>query len=331
MPISGAKFTNQIAMCMQLLECGYIPDIILASSGGCITSMILLVCDIASIKCTKTYQIFLSKLNSVLKELDNSWYLTPWSQIPVLNTIYGIGCGSLFDRGRGESFMSKYPINISRQPETWIGTHSVSDGQSQIFCTKTRKDSAIRIKGAKYMDCDLDYITKASIASCAVPKIVPPMTIDGVDYIDGGVSHASPLGPCMPAFEAGQVSFHIVYISPVRYSIKEDPQTAEIEDDDVWNQIRSSTAGMVTGLHLPDRNNGIRAVGENPTQKNGIGKKGLFKALKKQKQSIRSFIELAPLEAEHLNFLTMSKGEAYESVYESYKNGFSVRHWFIAS
>lgn len=331
MPISGSRFANQIALCKHLIEVGYIPDIILGTSGGCISGMILIICGISSIKCQKSYDVFCVKLNQVLKELDSTWYLTPWSDYSLCNTIIGIKEGSLFNRGHGENLAKHLNIDLQGQPEMWIGTRCRNTAQSQVFCTRSMENSKIRMKGAIYMNNDVQLTTKAAIASCAVPTLVPGIDIEGKTYCDGGVSYASPLGPCSPAFNKGQVSYHVVYISPVRYNSKDDPIASEIENDDTWNKLKSSTAGMVTGLHLPDRNNGIRMVGPNAIKKTGRGKKFLIEALAIQAQSLKSFIELAPIIESHINFLTMKKGDVLETVNEAYKSDYSVRHWYIKS
>ena len=329
MPISGSKFPNQIAITKHLVGCGYMPDLIMGSSGGCIAGMLMITADIGSVKCSSTYQKYCSRLDDMLKELDKSWYMSPWSNNPILNTAIGLGNGSLYNKGNGESFMTKYKVDLDKQPEMWMGTRSFTEACSQVFCTRSKDDSLIALKGAKYMNSSISYAIKASMASCSVPGIVPMVDIHNNKYIDGGVSHASPLGPCMCAFDDNQISFHIVYICSIRYSSKEDPLTSEIEDDDIWNRFASSTAGMVTGLHIPDRNNGIRAVGPDAKKKHGIGRAGLIKALARQKRSHRSFIELCPLQAEQTNFVTMKKGDAKISVDASYESGFSVRHWYV--
>jgi predicted acylesterase/phospholipase RssA len=329
MPISGSRFANQIALAKHLIELGYQPDIIMGTSGGCITGMVLIICGISSVKCQDSYDIFCHKLNQVLKELDNTWYLSPWSSYSVINTVIGIKEGSLFNRGNGENFAKQLDIDLEGQPEMWIGTRCKNTAQSQVFCTKSKKNSKIRMNGAIYMDGDVKLTTKATVASCAVPTIVPGIEINGLTYSDGGVIHASPLGPCTPAYAKGQISYHIVYISPVRYNSKDDPISDEIEDDDIWNKLKSSTTGMVTGLHLPDRNNGIRMVGPDAIKKVGRGRIFLKKALDLQLICKRSFIEVAPINGSHINFLTMKKGDVLTSVNNAYDAGFSVRHWYL--
>ncbi len=41
---------------------------------------------------------------------------------------------------------------------------------------------------------DAGPITEAVVASCAVPGLFPPVTIDGLHYLDGGLVHSIPVG-----------------------------------------------------------------------------------------------------------------------------------------
>lgn len=331
MPISGARFCNQIGIVKHLLGCEYKMDRIMGTSGGAVTAMLLLMADVASIVDKDTYIAFCCRLNTILMDIDSSWYMShhvSWST--VLNNIVGMSRGSLYGRGTGEMFVGALEGDISKQPETWIGTFCRETAKPQLWCTKSRREADIRVCGSIYMNNNIKLTTKVAMASCAVPTFVPPVAIGNRTYIDGGVGHASPLGQCMEAFEKGIASFHVVYISPARYSSSLDPKTDELEDDDIPNLVKSSIAGMVTGIHIPDRNNGIRFV-TNTGQYNktvGIGRKALKAALDKEPSCNKSFIELAPLQEIHLDFLGIRKGDVHKSVKKSYETGFSVRHWY---
>lgn len=329
MPASGPKFCNQIAIVKHLLGCGYKPGRILGTSGGAVTAVSLIISDVQSVKCETTYKEFCCRLNTVLDTVDSSWYMTPWvSGASILNTCVGMFKGSLFDRGCGQSLVDDFNVDISKQPETWLGTHCKNKAKSQVWCTKPQNDATIRPHGARYLDNDMGCVTRVCIASCAVPTIVPPVDIDGELHCDGGVSYASPLGPCMSAFEECQSSYHIVYISPVRYSSQLDPHTEELEDDDIPNMFKSSVAGMVTQIHVPDRNNGLRFVGPNHTKTFGIGRKALSSALKRSETCQRSFIELAPIDEVYVDFLTLESGDVSKTVEKAYHKGFTVRQWY---
>lgn len=330
LPISGAKFPNQIWLALKLLALGYKPDRILGTSGGCITGTILLLADVQSVCCAETYREFVRRVDVIIGELDSSWYLKPWSSNILVDRAMGMSNCAMFNRGNGEELVAAIPIDLDSQPEMWIGTKNRTKNIHQLFCTRSRESAEIQVPGAIYAAGDVKLITKAAIASCSVPTIVPNIAIGNDSYCDGGISHASPLGPLACAYNDGQVSYHVVYISPVRYNKKDDPHTQEIEDDDVWNRMASSMAGMVGGLHIPDRNNGIRMVGPNAQKAVGHGKAGLSRALKRQQTSLRSFIEITPITPLHCNFTNMKKGDVLRTVRKARCcDDFVVRHWYV--
>lgn len=330
MPVSGAKFCNQIAIAKHLLGCGYRIGRIMGTSGGAVTATLLLLADVNSVHDETSYLDFCVRLNAILETVDSTWYMDPWMEnASILNTAYGLCKGSLFGRGTGEMFVGSLNIDISGQPETWIGTHCKDTGKSQVWCTKPQNEATIHPDGARYINNDLPTLTRCTMASCALPTIVPSVEIQGERHSDGGTSYASPLGPCMSAFESSSSSYHVVYISPVRYSSCLDPHTEELEDDDIPNMFKSAVAGMVTQLHIPDRNNGLRFVGPNYTKTFGIGRKALTAALERSETSERSFIELAPIEEVYSDFLSLKKGDASIAVRKAYHKGFTVRQWYI--
>ena len=234
----------------------------------------------------------------------------------------------MFARGTGAEIIKQYSFDFSKQPELWLGTHCKSTAKQQLFCTRNKSNAKILIREAKYLDENIDKIVQVVIASSAVPTIVSPNCIDGQDLCDGGVSFASPLGPCSKIFSEGHLSYHIVYVSPTRYSNKSDPQDCEIEEDDIVNKMKSSTAGMLTDIHIADRNNGIRNVGPDAIKESGKGLDSLKRALHVQTKAKRSFIEITPSHCVHVNFIAMNKGDVYDAVNEAYHSDLIVRHWY---
>lgn len=323
---------NQIDLSLKLISLGYKPSIILGSSGGCITGVLLLICGVSSVKCRRTYHEFRARVEEVLSHLDSTWYCRPWSSSMLTSRVIGMRQGYAYDRGDGEALVSGIDIDLDSQPEMWIGTHSRTRGKQQLFCTRAKGDSLITIPGAIYASGDVGIITKASVASSAVPTIVPGVNIGDDLLCDGGISAASPLTPCMKAYAEEQISYHVVYISPIRYNSNDDPTPEEIENHDTLNKIRSSMAGMLRDIHIADRNNGIRMVGLNAKKTTGRGRECLQRALSMHYRAERSFIELTPLEPIHTNFLEMKKGDALRDVQRArHRDTFIVRHWYVCS
>ena len=343
MPISGGHFTNQVAICLHLIECGYKPDIIMGTSGGCIAGVLLLACDIASVHDEITLQKFKKKLDEYMYQLSGDKYCKSWLDI-LPSALKGLGNFSLFDRGSGVDFVDLGKIDLENQPELWIGTHCKNNHQSVIFCTKSEEkcllNSSYASKNSKFIHINnnSDLLIKVCTASSAVPTLVPAVEICHEYYIDGGMSYASPFGSCMEAFDKGntcdRLSYHIIYISPVRYHKKDEPENDEFEDDDLWARMSASTTGIITGLHIADRNNGIRLVYNDYCKgdlniERGRGVDALRKALKIQSCVSRSFIEIAPLNNHKVNFFYMQCGEALNVMKRSYDMGFVVNHWYV--
>lgn len=336
MPISGSKICAEIGALIWLVRCGYVPDVILASSGGCITGIMALAAGISQVKCDASRRQFEAKLQHFTKQFSTENYCKPWIHCAPLNTFKGIGMGSLFNHGTGADFVDASTVDLRNEPELWIGTTEYAVKQCQLFCTKTREEACLKFEKAIYLDENVEEILAATIASSAIQTIVPTVRIRGKFYQDGGHSRASPLGPFIEAHQEHNISYHVVYVSPVRYNKKDDPHEKELEDDDIWNQLRAGTGSLLNGWHVPDRNNGMRmvfrAASERPDSRvwkqKGVGIEALKECLEKQESTYASFIEIAPLEACCVRFLFMQKGDMHKGVCDVLKNGFSVRHWY---
>ena len=336
MPVSGNRVINQVYLSNEAVRLQCVPARILATSGGTIAAAIMLICDVASVHNRETYLAYRAKIRKFLADLDSSWYCAPSSSWQVISTLKAMSStGSLYLRGNGAEIIKSYNVDITGQPEVVMGTHNSDLSCHQLWCMHSWSQSTVRIPGAKYLDGDMDLIAEAATASCSVPTLVPPVTIDAHRYDDGGVEHASPLGDCMHLFETalgcGTLPYKIIYICPSRYSTNEDPLTEEIEDDDIKNKMKASFAGMVTKIHIPDRNNGIRAVGtEGVVKEKGRGYRALIRALDIQADPLvrRSFIELTASEPVYVNFVDMQRGDALDAL-DACRPNYHVRHWYL--
>lgn len=336
LPISGGKLVTQIAAGILLGRIGYKPDIVLGSSGGCITYELFLAADIDSVKCERTRQQFEERLGTYLKKFKTEHYCVRRSPIAPINTLMGIPYASTFAIGYGPTFINPDEVDLARQPELWIGTTRHRDNTPQLFCSKSYHTAKLKMNDAIYLNHDMRRVLLAGQASASLPTIVPPTIIDGVAYRDGGLSRASPLGPFIQHHLERKVSYHVIYISPARYSKSDDPHEAELEDDDIWNCVRMHSHGLINGWHVPDRNNGIRVVIDNAEKEGcrykkvvGKGADFLRRCVEQQRTARCSFIEIAPLQHNMVQFLSMQEGDLFKSVCKSLENGFSIRHWYF--
>lgn len=334
MPVSGNKFVNEAKLAEVLVRFGCKFERILSTSGGSIVAIMLAASDVSSVCDLRTYNIFRRKYLEILADLDSNWYCKWKTSSPMLNTLLFIQTGAWFDRGDGEERISKYDIRAKDQPEIWMGTQNARTHKHQIWCTKSAEEASINPSGAKYLNGDVERITKATIASCSVPTFVPCMMIDGDPYWDGGMSHASPLGDFLPLFRTamsnGSLTYHVIYISPARFSCSEkDLNGGELENDDAWEKMRESVAGMVTTTHVADRDNGIRVIGENAKTEIGFGERDLWSALCKQQFCKYSSIELSFASPVYINFVNMRKGDVLNKFHSLDSVQYRVRHDYV--
>jgi NTE family protein len=61
-----------------------------------------------------------------------------------------------------------------------------------------------------------DYAVRIVLSSTAMPGLFPPVSMDGVTYVDGGVLENTPL---KPAIRAGAHTLHVIYLDPAVSSI----------------------------------------------------------------------------------------------------------------
>lgn len=68
--------------------------------------------------------------------------------------------------------------------------------------------------------------TDAILASAALPGIFPPVTIDGVPYVDGGVLLNTPL---KPAIDDGATTVHAIFLDPLVRDIPLNPLPSSLD------------------------------------------------------------------------------------------------------
>lgn len=255
LPVSGNGFISQLSI-LSLL--GKDRGIILASSGGNLSCFIALACD---------YNPY--GMERILRYMDSSLYLKSWwpGVFSWLPSIYpGFFRGSFYDSGDGvNQFFRKIfsPKTISSQ-EIWIGTTDCSTGRSQLFCNLSEGSSKLKTKyfrreeyntqPLKYLNCDIDAIATISLASSAIPGIVPRVRFGDNCYIDGGSTFSSPLPAFTPVLRRYK-ELHIDYINSFDVEAPIDIGLANMS-----TLIRTITSEMIHSMILNDRAAGISLI-----------------------------------------------------------------------
>jgi predicted acylesterase/phospholipase RssA len=181
----------------------YIPDICLGASGGNVSAYIGLSGNWSEGGIKRVVQTLNSKMFS------QTWWPGPMAFLPTW--ILGIFEGALFKPGYGPSKLFKAFSDSSsiQDVELWTGTFNKTQKRSQFFCNKKKDDCYItetyntftfKTMPLTYMNGDIDYISKVSVASASVPVLFKPVALqnaEGVEeeFIDGGITYPSPLTP----------------------------------------------------------------------------------------------------------------------------------------
>jgi predicted acylesterase/phospholipase RssA len=216
-PVSGGGFVVQLAIMQHLCEMNYIPDVVLASSGGNVAAYIAAAADWKA-----------AAIERFASGLKSNMFLSPWNSVSSVSSIVGYFKGDMYNKGDGVvEFMKTLftPKSITKY-EIWTGTYNRNKKKARVFCNKDERSCLLNISSTDcgllqlmppiYANGNIELIAEFSIASASIPTIVPPQIIDGDEYIDGGVVAVSPLVYMKSAIleAVGNDGLHMVYVSP---------------------------------------------------------------------------------------------------------------------
>ena len=200
-PVSGGAFPIQLGL---LAECGVVgnrPDIILGSSGGNVASYIGLAANwkadaIPSMATKINSSMFVQSWWPKGLRFLPSWWIGVW-----MGSVYASGSGSL------DLFKTAFAEANITGTEVWTGTMNRETGKGQLFCNRSEAESQIKRKEddllssfrmrdcmpLTYLDGNLESIASITMASAAIPVLVPEQQVLGARYVDGGTLFSSPL------------------------------------------------------------------------------------------------------------------------------------------
>lgn len=216
MPISGGAFVNQLAGVINLTEIGYRPDCIFASSGGNVAAYISVAAE-----------WHWASIERITREVNNKMFARPWNSLTPIAFIQAYNKGYMYNSGTGvDEFYNFHftPTSIT-SCEIWTGTQEVESQRAAIFCNRaytclnfTDYDNKLyNVCRPIYCNGDITMLAKVSVASASIPSIVPPVTINGNNYVDGGVCSGSPMTSLYPTVIKTCSNIqpcHITYITP---------------------------------------------------------------------------------------------------------------------
>lgn len=334
LPVSGGAFVSQLAAIQHLSINNIKPDIFLASSGGNLASYIAACSD----NDPNMIEFTASKLSS-------SIFLTQWSYSKLLSSIIGYFQGSLNSSGEGAyKFLTECFVNKEKleKYEIWTGVYNTDKKKGQYFCNKDKSilDTSIinlnlyRILPFQFCNCVLKDISDVSLASASIPAIVPAVLINGDNYVDGGVSKASPLSIMTDSIFllAEDNPIHMFYINPIDV----DNICVESNNNNMLDAWKDSTDDMVESNTISDRYSCVSLL-EKIALKKGRdiffteGEINNLQEIKEiQKKALYSVLELYPSKYQELIITNFNGEDVVTNIREAFKN-IKYRFWYIIS
>ena len=192
-PISGGCFPVQIASCMRLCDEGtYKPDVVFASSGGNICTLLMEATGWTSDR------VFLMS-----EYINGNMFARRWS-VPILDRVYGMWKGSVMTSGEGvRQYIAGILDEKLLKTEVWLGVYNEKTRKPIAVCTQFPGNTIMtlddmdklcgQMEDPIYCCRDVGKVTDYAIASCSIPGYVPSVEVGGLRLADGGCVAASPM------------------------------------------------------------------------------------------------------------------------------------------
>jgi hypothetical protein len=334
LPVSGGGFVSQLAIIQHLCEIKFLPNIILASSGGNVAAYIAAA---ANWKW--------AAIERIARELSQDLFLCPWTQISSLSLIIGYFKGNIHNKGSGiHDFVNKHftKENIKKY-EIWTGTYNKTRQKARLFCNLNDKDSILDVSCIDheltqsmeplFADGDMSIIGDAGVASASIPSIVPSQKIFDEEYIDGGVASASPLSimqePILKYVNDNKESLHILYINSVDLS---NPNIKPIHNIlDTWKQTANDLIRSQTVIDRLSCYELLRCHSNKINKTEFVCSHAVLLKIKKIQSKVKyTMIEFYPTTHVEINLTKFNGNDVVNSIRESYQKC-RCRFWWISS
>jgi hypothetical protein len=255
--------------------------------------------------------------------------------------VVGFFLGSMYDHSKDtiNVFKTYFSPGDITQTEVWVGAINEKTGASGLFCNMSHADAIIKgeyfnpkmykSEPLRYLNGDIEKITKSSVASSSIPVIVKSQRIGDSCYIDGGAKFASPLTPFQDEIrhisEVGD-GVHIIYVNG--YDVEKD-----VEDNSLITIVdkgMSATKHMIRGFIIHDRAVAYECLKCNcDTKINFVNVKAcefsqVYKLLPLTSSSLLEMYPTNDLTIEYTNF----EGDQLLSLVNHVKNKYACRLWW---
>jgi Patatin-like phospholipase len=320
LPVSGGRMFGQLGALQRLTDVGYVPDIILSSSGGNFAAYIAMAA-----------QWQFHAISRITSMLTPSLFLTPWINIGFLDSIVGFFSGFIYNKGKGtyELMQTIFTEETIKSCEIWTGFYNCKNQRTRFGCNKKKTllnpsyiDRGLSQIMKIYYPKTIREITDLCIASASIPAIVPPQLIEGDYYEDGGISSASPLTFMKePIRRLGQ-RLHLTYINTFNFSEPNIEETINVVDS-----LKNATSALIRSSTLTDLLSGqdvLLFYSNNTSHIESITfpcttfNLDIIKRVKKVLD--RSFLEIYPNWDMDIDITSFTPTQTLETLDESYHN-----------
>jgi predicted acylesterase/phospholipase RssA len=331
LPVSGGRFPVQLVFLRKLIEYKYRPDLILATSGGNICSYIAL----ASNFDLRSFQV-------LIEAIDSEFLIKERSSFGILSRLIGFFKGSLYLASEKTlEFLKKIFLEIKdpkeiKNFEIWSGVYNIKKQKSQFFCNRNREESILSslfpsnftkiypVLDPKYLDGDLERISKTIISSAALPGYIEKQEIDEQEYLDGGVSCASPLTYLFDLLEENFKELEIVYLN----SLDNHKENNVFTKSNIIENWKQAADDLMRSMIAIDKSQALRMFKKKSKLViKEFSHQELPEALKLSSSQERSFLEIYPLAYKELQIGKFSNEEIIESIKKTEEN-FMIRMIF---
>lgn len=275
MPISGGGFPVQLAEVSLLYDAykinnpmftgekDYTPDLVYGASGGNVAAYVSMGGD-------WYYQGILRMVENInSKMFIKSWWPDDLDFMPTW--VLSIFTGTVFRAGYGpEQLLTQAFKNPYRIQSTEILTLTFNQTRyvPQLFSNRSSENSHIPelstidkelydLPAIKYLNGDIDELSRVCMASAAIPIITQPQVIQDNRFDDGGLSAASPLSLLLEE-TVGVISdkkLHLIYFAS--YDMDEEDKS---KFKKYGNGARATLSCMVHSRTLQDRANAVQLL-----------------------------------------------------------------------
>lgn len=210
LPISGGAFPVQLGLLSILFDVykinkptftgsrNYSPDLILGASGGNVSGYIGMAGD-----------WYYEGICRIVENIDSNMFIRSWwpDDLDFIPTWFlTIFTGTIFRPGYGpENLLSvAFPGKLIENNEILTLAFNSTKYVPQIFSNKSKETSILptisetdkllfNLKDIQYLNGNVQEISKACMASAAIPIVTQSQVINNEKYDDGGLTAASPL------------------------------------------------------------------------------------------------------------------------------------------